>query len=64
MDIRIDYSPVSTLALCSCGWRIARWDRAAAWIAAGEHALAAHDDPDESQACRDKGWQILKRRRR
>lgn len=63
-EITLDHSHTSTLALCPCGWRAARWNRAAAWTAAEAHARDVHDDARTAQACRDKAWQIGNRRHR
>lgn len=61
--ITLDHSHTSTLALCQCGWRAARWTKEQAWDAAEDHCRAAHDDARAAQACRDKSWQIGNRRR-
>lgn len=59
--ITLDHSHTTTLALCPCGWRAARWTKADAWTAAETHCREAHDDPAGAQACRDKAWQIRAR---
>lgn len=61
--ITLDHSHITTLALCRCGWRVARWSKADAWTVAEAHCRDAHDDPRAAQACRDKAWQITNRRR-
>jgi hypothetical protein len=39
---RVDASPLLTLAVCSCGWREASWDRLDARQRIRDHVLAVH----------------------
>lgn len=46
--IRMDFTQVTVVAVCSCGWRTLAFDRPAAWRAARAHEQRAH--PEDRQA--------------
>lgn len=62
--IRLDWSPYSTLAVCACGWRITRWNRADAWEDAAGHCMNVHDDADGSAHCRNRAYMARSRANR
>jgi hypothetical protein len=49
---RVDKSPSSSLALCSCGWRSMGSNYASASAAARAHAIHAHSGED----CNSLHW--------
>lgn len=62
--IRLDWSPFSTLVICRCGWRAARWTRHDAWTVAAGHCMGVHEDPDASADCRDAAYRNRRRANR